>query len=513
MRNGREHMHRENASHASADESNRLEHTSINDDPAQENAVEVAESIAESTEEADGLRPGSKLRALSKRQRAIVTVTFFSMFFGAGNLIFPPLLGAQAGNRTFIAMLGFIISAVGLPILGVLVVAQAGGFGNLAARVSKRFSLVLGVAIILTIGPLFAIPRTASTSFEMAFAPFTTDASKPWVQLAYSLVFFVAALIIAQHPDKLTRVLGKVMGPLLLALIVILFVVCLFLHHPPFADPSGSYAHSQLIQGMIDGYQTMDLLAALYFGIVISANIREMGVTDERDNRRETGIGGAFTGVMLVLVYAALSFIGAVSGAYQPAGPNDTGATVLTNLSDRVFGHVGTVFIGVIFVVACFNVCIGLISTCSSYFHNHFPTVFGKRVGYTAWSILFTIVSLLIANIGLSSIIALAVPVLEALYPIAIVLVVLSLVHKPFSSHFRYVYFTTIVFTAVASIANGLVKLVEVLHGHIDWLKTACNWLPMNANGLGWLVPALVGLIVGVIVSLAVPQAKSADKQ
>lgn len=115
MHNGREHMHRENASHASTDESNRLEHTSINDDPAQENAVEVAESIAESTEEADGLRPGSKLRALSKRQRAIVTVTFFSMFFGAGNLIFPPLLGAQAGNRTFIAMLGFIISAVGLP--------------------------------------------------------------------------------------------------------------------------------------------------------------------------------------------------------------------------------------------------------------------------------------------------------------------------------------------------------------------------------------------------------------
>ncbi len=277
-------------------------------------------------------------------------------------------------------MVGFVVSAVGLPILGVIVVAQAGGFGNLSARVSKRFALVLGVAIMLTIGPLFAIPRTASTSFEMAVVPFAGQQNLWLVRLLYSLVFFGLAFLVAQHPDKLSQVLGKVMGPLLLVMIVVLFAACLFAKHPGFANPQGSYAHHQLMQGFIDGYQTMDLLAGLYFGIVISANISSMGVEDEHDNRAETGIGGIFTGIMLAIIYAMLGFVGAVSGSYQAIdGATDTGATVLTNLTDRLFGHVGTMFVGLIFIVACFNVCSGLLSTCSSYFHKQFGTVLGYR--------------------------------------------------------------------------------------------------------------------------------------
>lgn len=325
------------------------------------------------------LNPHSHKR-LDTRQRIIVGITFFSMFFGAGNLIFPPYLGALAGNRTLVGMVGFVVSAVGLPILGVIVVAQAGGFGNLSARVSKRFALVLGVAIMLTIGPLFAIPRTASTSFEMAVVPFAGQQNLWLVRLLYSLVFFGLAFLVAQHPDKLSQVLGKVMGPLLLVMIVVLFAACLFAKHPGFANPQGSYAHHQLMQGFIDGYQTMDLLAGLYFGIVISANISSMGVEDEHDNRAETGIGGIFTGIMLAIIYAMLGFVGAVSGSYQAIdGATDTGATVLTNLTDRLFGHVGTMFVGLIFIVACFNVCSGLLSTCSSYFHKQFGTVLGYR--------------------------------------------------------------------------------------------------------------------------------------
>lgn len=158
------------------------------------------------------LNPHSHKR-LDTRQRIIVGITFFSMFFGAGNLIFPPYLGALAGNRTLVGMVGFVVSAVGLPILGVIVVAQAGGFGNLSARVSKRFALVLGVAIMLTIGPLFAIPRTASTSFEMAVVPFAGQQNLWLVRLLYSLVFFGLAFLVAQHPDKLSQVLGQGDGP------------------------------------------------------------------------------------------------------------------------------------------------------------------------------------------------------------------------------------------------------------------------------------------------------------
>lgn len=470
------------------------------DDPAAEDAVGVAQNIAEHVERADGARvPGAGETRLTPRQRVIVGVTFFSMFFGAGNLIFPPYLGALAGDRTALGMLGFVVSAVGLPILGVIVVARAGGFSNLSARVSRRFALVLGVAIMLTIGPLFAIPRTASTSFEMAVAPFAGDRLGA-AQLIYSIVFFALAWLVAQRPDRLSQVLGKVMGPLLLAMIAILFVTCLCVHHPPFAAPSGSYAHGQFIRGLLDGYQTMDLLAGLYFGIVISANIGAMGVRDERGNRRETGLGGLFTGVMLVVIYAMLGFVGAVSGSWRGIdGARDTGATVLTNLTEQVFGHGGTVFVGVIFVVACFNVCAGLISTCSSYFHKQFP----RTLSYRAWTLVFALVALLIANIGLSAIINLSVPVLEALYPIAIVLVVLSLSDAVFTSRFPAVYFWTVLLTAIDSVANGVVGLVAAFGGRWTWLETVCGWMPLNGLAFGWLVPAGLGVVIGVVVSLA----------
>lgn len=443
-------------------------------------------------------------RTLGVRARAMVAVTFFSMFFGAGNLIFPPLVGALAGSRAVPALIGFIASAVGLPILGVLVVAHAGGFSQLAARVGPGFATGLGVAIMLTIGPLFAIPRTASTSFEMALAPFATPASARWMQLAYSVVFFLLAFLVAQHPAKLSAVLGRVMGPLLLAMIGVLLCACLFLRHPAFGMPSGPYAHGQLLAGFLDGYQTMDLLCALYFGIVISANVRQLGVADEAGNRRETGLAGAWTGVMLVVVYGALGFIGMVSGSLRPVdATRDTGATVLTNLTDHAFGSAGTVFIGVIFVIACFNVCSGLISTCSSFFHERWSHIGRLTLGYRTWSVIFTLVSLVIANIGLSAIIALAVPVLSALYPIAIVLVVLSLVHGPFSSRFPAVYFWSVLLTGIASIGTGIVELASLAGLRLAWLGRVLDLLPMQRLSLGWVLPALAGVAIGVLVDVA----------
>ena len=168
------------------------------------------------------------MNKLVARQRLVMTFTFFSMFFGAGNLIFPPFVGAQAGSATIPAAIGFIVSAVGLPILGVLAVTFAGGFDKLAGRVSPKFALFLGLAIMLTIGPCFAIPRTATTSYEMMVAPFL-PARTGWggwtTQLAYSLVFFAVAFLLAQHPEKLSAVLGRFMGPLLLVMIAVLFVL------------------------------------------------------------------------------------------------------------------------------------------------------------------------------------------------------------------------------------------------------------------------------------------------
>lgn len=389
------------------------------------------------------------MNKLVARQRLVMTFTFFSMFFGAGNLIFPPFVGAQAGSATIPAAIGFIVSAVGLPILGVLAVTFAGGFDKLASRVSPKFALFLGVAIMLTIGPCFAIPRTATTSFEMMVAPFVPSSYGWLAQLIYSLVFFTLAFLFAQHPEKLSKVLGRFMGPLLLVLIAVLFIACLIHGIGIPANPMGDYSTNQIARGFLDGYQTMDLLAALYFGIVI---------------------------------YGALSYVGVVSGAIVTIDPTkDTGATVLTNLTSSLFGTFGTAFLGVVFVIACLNVCTGLIGTCATYFHTRFRTVAGRTLSYRTWQVIFTVFSFIVSNAGLSAIIKVSVPVLSALYPIAIVLVLLTLTHKSLGARFPRVYFWTVLLVGIASFATCISSLVAVFGGSI-----------------GWVVPAILGVAIGI---------------
>ncbi|TPF86623.1 branched-chain amino acid transporter [Bifidobacterium sp. UTCIF-37] len=433
-----------------------------------------------------------------------MTFTFFSMFFGAGNLIFPPFVGAQAGSAALPAAIGFIVSAVGLPILGVLAVTFAGGFDALAGRVSPRFALLLGIAIILTIGPCFAIPRTATTSFEMMVAPYVASDSRWIAQLVYSLVFFALSFIFAQHPEKLSKVLGRFMGPLLLTLIAVLFVACLVHGIDRNVAPIGDYASGQMARGFLDGYQTMDLLAALYFGIVISANIRAQRVDDERQVQVETAYAGVGTGVLLILIYGALSYVGVVSGAIAAIDPStDTGATVLTNLTSSVFGTAGTAFLGVVFVIACLNVCTGLICTCATYFRTKFPTVGGRTVSYRAWQLLFTVFSFVVSNAGLSLIIKVSVPVLSALYPISIVLVLLSLTHRVLGARLPRVYFWTVLLVGLVAFAGCVSSLVAVFGGSLPWLDATLALLPLHDAQLGWVLPAVLGIVCGVVDSLA----------
>ncbi|KAA8820248.1 branched-chain amino acid transport system II carrier protein [Bifidobacterium rousetti] len=441
-------------------------------------------------------------RRLDARQRLVMTFTFFSMFFGAGNLIFPPFVGAQAGSSALPAAVGFIVSAVGLPILGVLAVTFAGGFDALAGRISPRFALLLGLAIILTIGPCFAIPRTATTSFEMMVAPFVASDSRWIAQLVYSLVFFALSFVFAQHPEKLSKVLGRFMGPLLLTLIAVLFVACLVHGIGRSVAPMGDYASGQMARGFLDGYQTMDLLAALYFGIVISANIRAQRIDDERQVQVETAYAGVGTGVLLILIYGALSYVGVVSGAIAAIDPSsDTGATVLTNLTSSVFGTAGTAFLGVVFVIACLNVCTGLICTCATYFHTKFPTVGGRTVSYRAWQLLFTVFSFVVSNAGLSLIIKVSVPVLSALYPISIVLVLLALTHRVLGARLPRVYRWTVLLVGVVAFAGCVSSLAAVFGASIPWLDAALALLPLQSYSLGWVMPAVLGIVCGAVDS------------
>ena len=359
-------------------------------------------------------------KRLGARGLLLVGLTLFSLFFGAGNLIFPSGIGAMAGVHTWPAVAGLAVSAVGLPVLGVVAVSRAGGMDALAGRVHPVFARAFTVAVYLAIGPCLAIPRTATTSFEMAVPPFVGEgAPVALLRLAYSLVFFAAALALALRPEKLTDRLGKILCPVLVGLIVVTFAASMLNPLEGYGPAGGEYLTHPAVRGFLEGYQTMDTLAALAFGIVIAVNLRARGVEKPGAVVRSTAWAGVIAGVLLLAVYCMLAHVGALSGGAMP-NPAD-GAEALTNAAGLLFGTGGRVLLAAIFLIACFNVCVGLISSCGTYFHGICP-----RLGYRTWAVLFAVVSMVISNAGLAQILAVSAPVLGALYPVAIVLIALS---------------------------------------------------------------------------------------
>ena len=419
------------------------------------------------------------MQKLSRKSMLLVGFTLFSMFFGAGNLIFPPYLGAQAGSHAWLAFIGFAVSAIGLPVVGVIAVARAGGLSPLASRVHPRFAQVFTLLVYLSIGPCLAIPRTASTSFQMLAPLIGGDATR---QLIYSIVFFVAAFLVALHPEKLTSWLGRILCPTLITLIFVLFFGCLF--HPVAAHygiPTDLYAAMPGVQGILDGYQTMDTLAALNFGAIIALNIRNYGLEDEQQVRRSTIRAGWIAGAMLLIIYAMLTHVGALSGAAWPGGA--TGADTLSSLASGLFGSVGQVLLAAIFMIACFNTCVGLIACVGEYFHTLLP-----RIPYPTIAAFFAVASMVISNIGLAEIIRLSTPVLNAIYPVAIVLIMLAFI--PHMEKRCAVYRLCVAFTTVQSIAAAF---------PIPVLSSLLRALPLNECGFGWVIPAAVGLVLGLI--------------
>ena len=425
------------------------------------------------------------MQKLNRRDTLLVGLTLFSMFFGAGNLIFPPFLGAQAGENAWVAMAGFALSAIGLPVLGVIAVSQAGGLRQLADRGGRAFGVVFTLLAYLSIGPGLAIPRTASTSFEMAVTPFAGTVSV-WVRAGYSLAFFTAAVLVALRPEKLTDRLGRFTGPALLTLICVLTVGCIF--NPPggYGPAAGVYVDGALAQGFLDGYQTMDTIAALAFGIVIALNIQNRGVTDPAAQTRTTVRAGWVAGAVLLAVYSALLHIGAVAGAAWPGAADGTG--VLTRLAGFLFGPFGNVLLGLVFVIACLNTCIGLLSSCGEFFYTLWP-----RLGLKGWVLLFAAVSFATSIAGLELILAVSVPVLGAIYPVAIVLILLGLAHR-FTGKAPLCYPVAIGFTALVSVTHSLDTGLGLGLAFMDAL-------PFYSMGLGWVLPAVLGAALGAALS------------
>ena len=438
-------------------------------------------------------------QSLSPRQSIAVGITLFSMFFGAGNLILPPMLALQAGTSTVPAMMGFLVAGIGLPVLGIVAVALVGTARELADRVHPLFSSIFVAAIYLAIGPCLAIPRTSSTAFEMLIPLFPQGAPIGTIRLVFSIVFFAVAYALAMHPGALTKLLGRITGPALIILLVMVVGSSIVSPAGVAQAPQAPYDSAAPIQGFLTGYQTMDLLASLTFGLVIAENIKGLGVSDSHGLMREISRAGIVAGVLMALVYCGLAQVGASFGSVMPHATN--GAALLTASATLHFGIAGTVIIAAIYLLACLNVCIGLISCCGTYFAETFgaaapgaQTRMLGRIPYAGWAAAFAVFSCVVSNVGLDAILTFSVPLLSALYPVSIVFVIMGVAHRA-CDRLPLIWPWAIGATTVVSVATALRDAFF-----------AGTWLPFDALplanlGFGWLLPALCGAAVGAILS------------
>lgn len=429
---------------------------------------------------------------LSKNQTILISFMLFSLFFGAGNLIFPPFLGQNAGNHTLVAMAGFLITAVVLPVLGVVVVAEFGGLDKLGKEVGKHFSVIFAVLIYLAIGPGLGIPRAASVPFEMAVAPYLpANANTSTWMLVYSFIFFLIALWLCLTPNKLVERIGRYLTPSLLFLLVFLFVNFLIRGNKNIANAELEYLTEPFLKGFAEGYNTMDAIAALNFGLVIATTLSSFGFTQKKQQISYTIRAGVIAGVILALIYIMLSYMGMCSsGVYSI---QDNGAWTLRCIVYQLFGNFGAILLAAIFTLACLTTCVGLINSISLFFSERFG-----RLSYRAWVYVIIIFSFLVCNLGLNTILSISIPILNAIYPVAIVLIVLGLTHR-FWLNNQYVYPVVVTGTSVVSVIYALDQINISLGLITSILK---NHLPLYSLGYGWVLVALVLLVISVLLNL-----------
>lgn len=447
---------------------------------------------------------------ISGKDYTLISSMLFGMFFGAGNLIFPLILGAKAGKDMPLALLGMLASAVGFPLLGIISmgISRSEGLLDMAGRVSKGFAYFFTCALYLTIGPLFAIPRCGATSFAVGFAPLSGE-HKTLFQLIFTLLFFAAVLIFSLRPSKITDTVGKWLNPIFLLLLsVLVFAVLLRPANGVSQVPaSEDYARGTVFSGFLQGYDTLDVLASLAFGIIVINVIRGYGVENPSDIAKSTVKSGVFSMTFMAVIYAVIALAGTECYslyADRLSNPDFTGGDAFSVIAEHYFGRAGLVILALTVTFCCLKTAVGLVTSCSETFVEMFP----KGPKYKTYAVGFSVFSFAVSNIGLSNIISFSAPVLYLLYPLAIVLVLLNLFGKFFKNR-QCVFVTTMLFTGAAALCDLIrVSGIEALSGTVSAIGRV---LPLYGVGMGWILPSAAGLLLGLFVSaLSKPKTSAA---
>ncbi|GEM74181.1 branched-chain amino acid transport system II carrier protein [Vibrio sagamiensis] len=416
----------------------------------------------------------------------IIAVGFmlFAFFLGAGNIIFPPLAGQLAGENLLPAMSGFLLTAVGLPLITIVAIAVAGGtWDHLTKDLPQKVSVLMAALIFVIIGPAFAAPRTALVAYETAVSPFFAGADQNYLTV-FSIIFFVVAMLFAWFQGRMIDLIGKILTPVLCISLVSLSIAVLIDPQGQLMPARGEYLTQPLTKGFLEGYNTMDTFASLMFGMLMVDALRSKGITERRATTKYLILAGCIAAAGLAFVYISLFYLGATSSTIALGA--DGGSAILSLYVQALFGSYGQIVLSIIVLLACLTTAIGLVSACSDFFSSK------TSISYKHWVIINGSLCALVANVGLNQLITLSVPVLFALYPVAIALVALTFLRNKLPN---------------PEMAYRCVLLVSFLFALIDAAKVAgfnmskLDMIPLSSYGMGWVLPTLVAIIAMFFVA------------
>lgn len=431
-------------------------------------------------------------RSLPARMYVTTGLMLFALFFGAGNLIFPAQMGQLAGDQSGWAMLGFIITGAGIPLLGVAVMAyaQVNDAQSLGARVFPLFGLLLSIALYLSIGPLFAAPRTATVAFQAGLWPLLRLPTIKFQSalLVFTIFYFGLAYWLSISPSKLVDRIGRLLTPALLLGIAILTAFSLLSPMSDLQSARDGYTSAPFAQGFLAGYHTMDALVSIIFALIVINIFKAQGIHEPKAMLRYTLAAGVVATLCLALVYAAVSYMGATSvGA---TGILRNGADVLSFVAHHYLGDTGHWLLFIIILLACLSTAIGLIVACAEYFHRLLPWI-----SYRQWAFIMALVSAALANKGLEGIIEFSLPTLFLLYPVVMALITLGLLHAFFHGS-RIVYVSTMM-TALAFGALDATK--HAMQFSDDLINRIDSYLPFFKMGFAWLLPTMLVFVLSAL--------------
>ncbi|MGT2800508.1 branched-chain amino acid transport system II carrier protein [Streptococcus marmotae] len=437
------------------------------------------------------------------KKGALTGLLLFGIFFGAANLIFPPSLGALSGDQFWPAVAGFVVSGVGIAVLTLIIgtLNPKGYVYEISRKISPLFATVYLVALYLAIGPFFAIPRTAATSFDMGIAPLLSNGGNTLALLIFTLLYFLAAYAIALRPSKILDSIGRILTPVFALLIIILVVMGIFKYgaNAPLPASEAYTAGKAFGTGFIEGYNTLDALASVAFSVIAVNTLKQFGLSSKKEYMTTIWIVGILVALAFSILYIGLAYLGNhfPVPADVMASDANKGVYILSQATQHIFGPAAQIFLALMVTVTCFTTTVGLIVSTGEFFAERFP-----QLSYKVYATVFTLIGFAIANLGLTKIIAYSIPVLLVLYPITICIVLIIIANKffPLSIHGMRLTVGIVLF----------MSLLEVLAGKMGWTSISIFFtnLPLGAQSLAWLLPA----ITGITLSLFLPHKQESEE-